>query len=80
MPTVKETITHFQCEYCQGWWSIVNIPAPKQNDWYCPWCGEIHMINKMPQYALINFRRDMENMFQNFKRSVKENEKNEEDE
>lgn len=52
----KETIHHFVCDHCNGWWSIAT-----SDDWcpvkwshtykgkyksnivrkmYCPWCGE----------------------------------------
>lgn len=32
-----ETLSHFQCPYCQKWWSIGD--APRRAVWYCPWCG-----------------------------------------
>jgi putative hydrolase of HD superfamily len=34
----QETLVHFQCEHCSGWWSIGD--APEDRTMYCPWCGE----------------------------------------
>lgn len=34
-----ESLTHFKCPYCKGWWSIGD--APKREHWFCPWCGKV---------------------------------------
>ena len=33
-----ETLVHFRCGACQGWWSIGDAPLDR-TVWYCPWCG-----------------------------------------
>lgn len=33
-----ESLSHFQCESCDKWWSIGDAPLDKKS-WYCPWCG-----------------------------------------
>jgi predicted RNA-binding Zn-ribbon protein involved in translation (DUF1610 family) len=34
-----ETLHHFTCVSCNGWWSIAMDETDRTN-WYCPWCGE----------------------------------------
>jgi putative hydrolase of HD superfamily len=34
----RETLVHFQCRHCSGWWSIGD--APEDRAMYCPWCGK----------------------------------------
>jgi hypothetical protein len=34
-----EKLQHFQCGFCNKWWSIGD-PDSRKQDWYCPWCGE----------------------------------------
>ena len=44
----KETIWHFTCYSCKGWWSIAASdnwkPPPAKGNWtinlYCPHCGK----------------------------------------
>jgi hypothetical protein len=39
----KETLHHFRCSICLGWWSIADLQANNnstvEREWYCPWCG-----------------------------------------
>jgi hypothetical protein len=32
-----EKLSHYQCKYCEKWWSIGD--APENRAWFCPWCG-----------------------------------------
>ena len=34
-----ETLHHFTCPSCAGWWSIAMEKTPRTG-WFCPWCGE----------------------------------------
>ena len=36
----KETIWHFTCEECHGWWSIAVMDAWRPYKLYCPHCGD----------------------------------------
>ena len=38
----KETIWHFVCKYCSGWWSIASQDAWQPKRLYCPHCGKIN--------------------------------------
>jgi len=43
MPEVsKETIWHFTCQKCLGWFSVATSDAfnPMSREFYCPWCGD----------------------------------------
>ena len=56
----KETLWHFTCEFCKGWWSIAAAEAHPQVipaqaiEWYpdvakklfCPHCGKDQVIDK----------------------------------
>jgi predicted RNA-binding Zn-ribbon protein involved in translation (DUF1610 family) len=35
-----ETLVHFQCTYCEGWFSIGDAPLQGMS-YYCPWCGKL---------------------------------------
>lgn len=34
-----ELLYHFQCGYCQGWWSIGDFTPEEGKQIYCPHCG-----------------------------------------
>jgi predicted RNA-binding Zn-ribbon protein involved in translation (DUF1610 family) len=34
-----ETLHHFTCASCKGWWSIA-MEETDRTEWYCPWCGD----------------------------------------
>ena len=34
-----ELLYHFQCIFCNKWWSIGDAPEDKAK-WFCPWCGK----------------------------------------
>lgn len=34
-----ERLVHFQCSYCDKWWTIGD--PPEKDYWYCPWCGTL---------------------------------------
>ena len=34
-----ETLHHFTCPSCSGWWSIA-MEETDRTEWYCPWCGD----------------------------------------
>lgn len=34
-----ETLHHFTCPACKGWWSIA-MEETNRTDWFCPWCGD----------------------------------------
>jgi hypothetical protein len=39
----KETIWHFICDFCNGWWSIaegVDWKPGSLKNFYCPHCGK----------------------------------------
>ena len=36
----KETIWHFSCKECNGWWSIANTDNWKPKKLFCTHCGE----------------------------------------
>lgn len=36
-----ETLHHFTCPSCKGWWSIA-MEENSRNNWFCPHCGEEH--------------------------------------
>ena len=42
MKLTKETIWHFICKHCSGWFSIASSDEynPKDKKLYCPWCGK----------------------------------------
>jgi len=40
MKVNKETIWHFTCKSCYGWWSIANSDAWVPTKLYCPHCGK----------------------------------------
>ena len=50
----KETIWHFTCESCKGWWSIAASddyqPSIFEN-LYCPYCGEDQIIDENIGYT-----------------------------
>jgi hypothetical protein len=41
MPGTKETIWHFTCEECNGFWSIAVMDAWRPYKLYCPHCGNL---------------------------------------
>ena len=61
MKPTKESLHHFVCDYCSGWWSIATEDAWDPEKWskiyknkyksnikkkmYCPWCGEGNEID-----------------------------------
>ena len=40
MQVYKETIWHFTCQSCDGWWSIANYDKWVPKNLYCPHCGK----------------------------------------
>ncbi len=38
--TSKETIWHFSCSYCKGWWSIASHDDWDPKKLYCCHCGK----------------------------------------
>jgi len=36
----KETIWHFVCQSCKGWWSIASMDDWEPKKVYCAHCGE----------------------------------------
>ena len=34
-----ETLHHFTCPSCSGWWSMA-MDKTSRTEWFCPWCGE----------------------------------------
>lgn len=34
-----ELLHHFQCIFCNKWWSVGDAPDDKDK-WFCPWCGK----------------------------------------
>jgi hypothetical protein len=44
-----ENLWHFQCDYCQGWWSIGDYTPPPHRQIYCPHCG---LQNTVPERVL----------------------------
>lgn len=42
----KETIWHFVCDSCKGWWSIANSDDWKPKKLFCPHCGEPCVFEK----------------------------------
>jgi len=44
----KETIWHFTCEFCKGWWSIAASDEwhPSNKILHCPLCGKEQGINE----------------------------------
>jgi len=34
-----ETLHHFTCPSCHGWWSVA-MEETNRTEWYCTWCGE----------------------------------------
>lgn len=41
-----ENLVHFNCPYCQKWWSVGDAPEEKK-DWSCPWCHAL-LIEEPP--------------------------------
>ena len=41
MNVEKETIYHFTCTECKGWFSIATMEAWKPKKLYCPHCGKL---------------------------------------
>ena len=39
MNVEKETIFHFTCQECKGWFSIATMEEWKPTKLYCPHCG-----------------------------------------
>ena len=44
MKSSKETIWHFTCEKCLGWWSVASHDKWKPKNLYCTHCGEKQKI------------------------------------
>jgi len=40
MKVDKETIYHFTCQECKGWFSIATMEDWKPKKLYCPHCGK----------------------------------------
>ena len=40
----KETIWHFTCEHCLGWWSVASHDKWKPKKVYCSHCGKEHAM------------------------------------
>lgn len=40
MNHVVESIHHFTCEHCKGWWSIATHERWQPRKMFCPWCGK----------------------------------------
>ena len=40
----KETIWHFTCKYCKGFWSIAVMDEWAPKKLFCPHCGEINEV------------------------------------
>ena len=36
----KESIWHFTCDHCSGFWSIATMDAWYPKELYCPHCGK----------------------------------------
>lgn len=48
-----ETLHHFTCPSCKGWWSIA-MEETNRVDWYCPWCGKEHDYTKAINHDLLH--------------------------
>jgi len=62
MKPEKETLYHFVCDHCSGWWSIAATDGWTPETWsnlykqkyrsniskkmFCPWCGEGNEITQ----------------------------------
>jgi len=54
-----ENQVHFTCDNCANPWSIPNAPIDEYNEWYCPWCGTINLVQKNIPYTEYTFLSDM---------------------
>ena len=43
----KETIWHFTCAFCKGYWTIASMDNWKPKKLYCPHCGELNMADQI---------------------------------
>lgn len=43
----KETIWHFICEFCKGYWTIASMDNWKPKKLYCPHCGELNTVDQI---------------------------------
>ena len=51
--TSHENLVHFNCSYCEKWWSIGD--APERDHWFCPWCGKRLEETKSNNDLLVGF-------------------------
>ena len=42
---MKETIWHFSCEECGGWWSIAAVDNWQPKKLFCPHCGKPYVYD-----------------------------------
>jgi predicted RNA-binding Zn-ribbon protein involved in translation (DUF1610 family) len=59
----RETINHYSCNKCNGWWSIASI----EHDWtpkklFCPYCGVCHIDIDRSEYEKIRGQAIDENV------------------
>lgn len=45
---IKETIWHFVCPSCKGWWSMESFDEWKPKALYCPHCGDKNTFEYHP--------------------------------
>ena len=43
----KETIWHFTCAFCKGYWTIASMDNWKPKKLYCPHCGEMNTADQI---------------------------------
>ena len=48
MNVEKETIYHFTCKECKGWFSIATMEDWQPTKLYCPYCGIKDDIENSP--------------------------------
>ena len=48
MNVEKETIYHFTCKECKGWFSIATMEDWQPTKLYCPYCGVKDNIENNP--------------------------------
>ena len=41
-----ERLVHFNCGYCDKWWSVGDAPEDK-TEWFCAWRGEKHVNSEL---------------------------------
>ena len=41
-----EMLSHFNCNECNGWWSIGDAILEDRSEWFCPWCGVKNTFEK----------------------------------